>query len=141
MSTDHRHVGVAGRPPHTERRLSTPSYEKLLECHCSDFVSRENRADHQTGARQARMIHFHSVRGQSFDVREPNVIWGMYMRAVGERFPFMKNGQIAFHDALSSSEPRPWNLPGLSVGEDLSEKNYDVTTPSCGQQEMHIACI
>jgi len=87
------------------------------------------------------MIHFHSVRGQSFDVREPNVIWGMYMRAVGERFPFMKNGQIAFHDALSSSEPRPWNLPGLSVGEDLSEKHYDVTTPSCGQQEMHIACI
>lgn len=141
MSTDHRHVEVAGRPPHTERRLSTPSCETLLECHCSDFVSRENRTDHQTGPREARMIHFHSVRGQSFNVRQQNVFWGMCMRAVGGRFPFMKNGQIAFHDAFSSSKPRPWNLPGLSVEEDLSEKSYDVTTPSCGRQEMHIACI
>jgi len=59
------------------------------------------------------MIHFHSVRGQSFNVRQQNVLWGMCMRAVGGRFPVMKNGQIAFHDAFSSSKPRPWNLPGL----------------------------
>jgi len=87
------------------------------------------------------MIHFHSVRGQPFNVRQQNVFWGMCMRAVGGRFPFMKNGQIAFHDAFSSSKPRSQNFPGLFVEKDLSEKTFDVTTPSCGQQEKHIACI